>query len=110
MQYRSTSLFLGIYLVLVCAAGLNAQATQSRVMGTVLDESGAALPGVTITIQPRSGAPTIVYTDGSGRYLTPWLAPGTYTVSFALSGFETKSVANLSVGNGQTIVLDQKLA
>jgi len=79
-------------------------------MGTVLDESSGALPGVTVTVQPPSGAPIVVYSDGSGRYLTPFLAPGIYTISFALSGFETKSVANVSVGAGQTIVLDSKLA
>jgi hypothetical protein len=109
MHYRSISLFVGLCL-LVCAAGLAAQATQSRLMGTVLDESSGALPGVTVTIQPRSGAAIVVFSDDSGRYLTPWLAPGIYTVSFALSGFETRSVANLSIGDGQTIVLDQKLA
>ena len=110
MQYRTISLIAGLCLVLSCAVGLDAQAPQSRLMGTVLDESSGALPGVTVTIQPPSGAPVVVYTDASGRYLTPWLAPGIYTVSFALSGFETKAVANLSVGDGQTIVLDQKLA
>ena len=110
MHYRTKSLFVGVCLVLGCAIGLAAQAPQARLMGTVLDESSGALPGVTVTVQPRSGAPMVVYTDGSGRYLTPSLAPGIYTISFALSGFETKSVANISVGDGQTIVLDQKLA
>ncbi len=107
MSLRHISFAVAISLLL--CSSLSAQVAQSRLMGTVLDESGAALPGVTVTIQPRSGVATVVYTDGSGRYLTPWLAPGIYTASFALSGFETKSVANLSVGEGQTIVLDQKL-
>jgi hypothetical protein len=110
MQYRTMSLITGLCLIVGCAIGLEAQAPQSRLMGTVLDESSGALPGVTVTVQPRSGAPIVVYTDGSGRYLTPWLPPGIYTISFALSGFETKSVANISVGDSQTIVLDQKLA
>jgi hypothetical protein len=108
MSLRHIAFALAAAVLLCCSA--SAQAPQSRLMGTVLDESGAALPGVTVTIQPRSGAPAVVYTDGSGRYLTPWLPPGIYTVAFALSGFETKRVANLSVGDGQTIVLDQKLA
>jgi hypothetical protein len=110
MQYRTMSLIAGLCLIVGCAVGLEAQAPQARLMGTVLDESSGALPGVTVTVQPRSGAPIVVYTDGSGRYLTPWLPPGIYTISFALSGFETKSVANIPVGDSQTIVLDQKLA
>jgi hypothetical protein len=107
MHYRFAALLVGA--LTLGAINLTAQERQSRLMGTVLDESSGALPGVTVTIQPRSGAPIVVYTDGSGRYLTSSLAPGVYTITFALSGFETKSVTNLSVGDGQTIVLDQKL-
>jgi hypothetical protein len=51
-----------------------------------------------------------VLTDGSGRYLTDWLPPGVYVVSFALAGFETKTVANIPLGAGQTVVLDQQLS
>ena len=49
-------------------------------------------------------------TDGSGRYLTDWMPPGVYIVSFALSGFETKTVTNIPLGAGQTVVLDQQLS
>jgi hypothetical protein len=78
-------------------------------MGTVIDASGGALPGVTVTLSGASVAPTPVVTDGSGRYLTPWVPPGTYNVSFALSGFETRTTTGVIVRAGETVVLDQQL-
>ena len=88
---------------------LGGQNNQSRVMGVVADGSGAALPGVTVTLRSASAPVTTVLTDGSGRYLTDWMPPGVYVVSFALSGFETKTVTNVPLGAGQTVVLDQQL-
>lgn len=79
-------------------------------MGSVTDGSGGALPGVTVTISGRSMRSTSFVTDGSGRYLTAWLAPGAYTVTFALSGFEPRTVKNVQLGPSQTVVLDQQLS
>ena len=88
---------------------LGGQTNQSRLMGVVADGSGAALPGVTVTVSSASAPVTTVLTDGSGRYLTGWMPPGVYTVSFALSGFETKTLTNIPLGAGETVVLDQQL-
>ena len=84
-----------------------AQDDRARIIGAVTDASGGALPGVTVTV---SRTPQAVITDGAGRYLTPWVMPGTYQITFALSGFETRTVTGVVLGAGQTIVLDQQLA
>jgi hypothetical protein len=84
-------------------------ATQGRVMGLVTDGSGGALPGVTVTVTSGSTPSASIVTDAVGRYLTPWLPPGTYTLTFVLSGFETRTVTGLRLDAGQTIVLDQQL-
>jgi hypothetical protein len=89
---------------------LGAQTNQSRLMGVVTDGSGGSLPGVTVTLRTGSQAPTSAVTDGAGRYISGWMAPGTYTITFALSGFETRTVNDVVFGPGQTIVLDQQLA
>jgi hypothetical protein len=89
---------------------LGAQTNQSRLMGVVTDGSGGALPGVTVTLRGAGAPPTPVVTDESGRYLSAWLPPGVYVVDFALSGFESKTVTNIPLGAGQTVVLDQQLA
>ena len=69
------------------ASTVSAQDDRSRIMGTVIDTSGGALPGVTVTVTGAALAPTPVFTDNAGRYLTPWVPPGTYNVVFELSGF-----------------------
>jgi hypothetical protein len=97
-------------LVLTVPSGAGAQSDQSRVMGMVTDASGGALPGATVTLRGAGAPPVVMVTDGEGRYLTPWVAPGTYAITFALSGFETRSVNGLALGQGKTVVLDQQLA
>src|SRR6266576_975269 len=65
--------------------------SQAAVAGTVRDSSGAILPGVTV----EASSPVLieksrtVVTDGTGQYRIVDLKPGTYGVTFALSGFAT---------------------
>ena len=87
-----------------------AQADQARLLGMVTDGSGGALPGVTVTVRAGQSRPASVVTDGEGRYLTAWLAPDTYTITFMLSGFETRTVNNVQLAAAQTVVLDQQLS
>src|SRR3954470_7619236 len=64
---------------------------QSAIAGVVTDTSGAVLPGVTV----EAASPVLiekvrtVVTDGSGQYRIIDLRPGTYTVTFTLTGFNT---------------------
>ena len=96
--------FVGLFPAAIAFA----QTDQSRVMGIVTDSSGGALPGVSVALSgPATPAPVV--TDGSGRYLTGWVAPGSYTLTFVLSGFETRTLTRVSLGAGQTVVLDQQL-
>ncbi len=73
---------------LAIAAPAAAQLDRSRISGTIKDESGAVVPGVTVTATNLSTqTPTVVVTDGSGLYTFPSLTPGRYSVSAELSGF-----------------------
>ena len=108
MKNRILLTALLAFVGLFPAAMASAQADQSRVMGVVTDASGGALPGVTVTLGgPATPAPVV--TDGSGRYLTAWVPPGSYTLTFVLSGFETRTLTRVVLGAGQTVVLDQQL-
>src|SRR5919197_544138 len=61
------------------------------ISGTVRDESGAALPGVTATLKsPALQVPQIVtVTDAEGNYRFGELPVGTYRVTYELQGFGT---------------------
>src|SRR4051794_24707097 len=64
-------------------------AAQSAIAGTVTDESGGVLPGVTV----EASSPVLiektrtVVTDGQGRFNIVNLRSGAYTVNFTLTGF-----------------------
>ena len=66
-------------------------AAQASIAGVVKDASGAVLPGVTV----EATSPALleksrsVITDGSGLYKIVDLRPGTYSVTFTLTGFST---------------------
>src|SRR5262245_11526125 len=88
------------------AVPAHAQRTTGEIFGTVTDESGAVLPGVTVTIRGSGvpGSPTIV-TSESGAYRFPALPPGDYTLEYALQGFATFRRENVPVGVGAVVEL-----
>lgn len=98
-------------LVLACSA--SAGATQDElavVTGRVTDGSGAALPGVTVTITAPGGAtPVSVVTDGVGQFMSPSIDAGLYTIAFALPGFEAQILAGVTLRRGELFILDQRL-
>ncbi|MGQ0733789.1 MAG: carboxypeptidase regulatory-like domain-containing protein [Acidobacteriota bacterium] len=66
-------------------------AAQSSIAGRVTDNTGGALPGVTV----QAASPALIegtrvaISDGNGRYEIVDLRPGLYTVTYTLSGFNT---------------------
>ena len=81
----------GCVIVLVLAPAPIWAQQQASIQGKVTDETGGALPGVTVTVaspalieQTRIGT-----TDGTGNYNIISLANGTYSVTFELPGFNT---------------------
>ena len=56
-----------------------AQQTESRIVGRILDQSGAALPGVTVTITSKdTGAERTDVAGGDGTFTVTNLGPGAY--------------------------------
>jgi len=70
-------------------APVHAQAT-GAISGVVTDNSGALLPGVTVSVVNTATGQTRIATSGSdGFYTVPLLQPGTYKVTASLQGFST---------------------
>ncbi len=101
----------GVCLVLIgtCAPAY-AQRTTGTIIGTVTDESGAVLPGVTVTLSGAGvpGTPTTV-TGESGTYRFPQLPPGEYNLSFALQGFAGVNHERVIVPLGETVEIPAQL-
>src|SRR5437899_10031779 len=84
-------LLVASLFALVAGAAL-AQSTFATLTGTVLDSSGAVLPGVTITVtNTRTQAVRTAVTDAVGNYLLPNLDAGEYQVVTALADFAAQT-------------------
>jgi iron complex outermembrane recepter protein len=86
-------------------------AAQATLAGEVKDTTGAVLPGVTV----EAASPALIekvraaVTDGSGRYRIESLPPGSYTVTFSLSGFAPVKREDLIVSGSGVITVDMEL-
>ena len=76
--------------VLVAGAVASAQLSTAQLSGRVTDESGAVLPGATITVtQTETGFTRTDVTDADGAYVLSNLPPGPYRLEVMLQGFRT---------------------
>src|SRR5687768_3324275 len=80
---------------------------QGTLTGTVRDQSGAVLPGVTV----EAASPALIekvrtaVTDDAGQYRIPGLNPGTYTLTFRLAGFNVVRRADIELGGTATLTI-----
>ena len=78
--------------------------------GIVSDASGALIPGAEVTARNiATGIVTSRVTNEAGNYDFASLQPGTYTVSAALSGFQTATFNNVQLSQGQQVRLNVTL-
>jgi hypothetical protein len=112
---RTTVVGFGIVMCVLSFRGAaSAQtAAASGIAGVVKDASGAVLPGVTV----EAASPALiekvrtVVTDGEGRFNIVDLLPGTYSVTFAITGFGTfrRDGIELTSGFTATVNADMKV-
>jgi hypothetical protein len=103
----NAGLALLVGVLLPAAATAQARLTGADVQGTVRDESGAVLPGVTVTAtNVETGLVRAGLTAGEGRYVIPALPPGTYKISAELQGFATATRPGVVLVLGQLATAD----
>ncbi|HTS56878.1 MAG TPA: carboxypeptidase-like regulatory domain-containing protein, partial [Terriglobales bacterium] len=83
----------GLCAILALSVGQNvdlrAQQVQGSFTGTVRDQSGALIPGVTVTaVDSDTGMTRSSLTQGDGSYTIPLLPPGQYRLAAEKAGFE----------------------
>src|SRR4029077_13430522 len=100
----------GALILLLTASAAWAQAT-AQLSGTVRDESGAVLPGVTVTAtQTDTGLVRTDVTDETGGYLLTNLPTGPYRLEGGLQGFKTYVQTGIVLQVGGTPTVNATLA
>lgn len=85
----------------------SAQVFTGRIDIVAKDATGAVLPGVTVSIAGPQAANAVTDAQGAAHFLN--LAPGTYTVTATLSGFNSYRNTSVPVGAGGVVSLDVTL-
>ena len=107
-MHRVKTTWIAAVLLLALAAGGEAQTVTGSITGTVRDEQGGVLPGVTVSLAGRQGTRTSV-TDERGVYRFVGIDPGTYTLTASAEGHETVTVVEVSVVAGAAVTVDVEL-
>jgi len=99
--------FFSLLGVLLLVGSLAAQAPTGKITGTVSDDQGASLPGVTVDANSSALIGTAsTTTDINGVFRLFGLASGKYTIKFTLPGFNTVVRQDIIVRVEQTIRVD----
>jgi len=86
------------FTLLLFSVSVLAQTTTGRILGTVSDQSGAAVAGASVTVADlQRGTSRTLTTDGSGGYSAPELQPGTYKIRVEGKGFKTTERPNVVI-------------
>jgi hypothetical protein len=110
MSRRVFALFISTLIAASIPLNLLGQAVSGNIIGTVTDPSGAGVPGAQITI--TNVGTNVSYqtkTNDSGNYTAANLAPGSYTVTIAASGFQKFTQENVNVDVSQSTRVDAPL-
>lgn len=108
------ALLAGLVLLLHAApAGAQSAATTGAIEGSIVDESGGVLPGVSVAFRnTATNYEATVVTASNGRFRGPLLPLGPYRITATLPGFarSVREGVNLAVGQSVNLALTMKLA
>jgi hypothetical protein len=86
---RLSPVTLFLSLVTLCIP-LHAQTVDTAILGTVTDNTGAVIPGATVTVSsPATGMEKKAVTSAIGEYSINYLIPGNYDVTVSANGFSS---------------------
>jgi len=100
----------GCFALFLGCLSLSSQTINGRLLGTIADQTGAALKGATVTVTDvQRGTNRTVTTDDDGNYLVPNLPPSTYKIRAEARGFKTSERPNIGLEVAQDIRVDLTL-
>ena len=99
------TLALGLIVSVGSAAAVYAQ--NAQISGLLKDQTGAVLPGVTVTAKNlATGLTRSTVTQPTGDYRIPALPPGTYTLTTELQGFAPETRPDIELIIDQDAVIN----
>jgi hypothetical protein len=107
MVRRSLCAAAALFFSVVSAFG---QSATAEFNGSVLDQSGAVLPGATVTVTEEStGLVRTTVSSETGRFVLTAVPPGRYAVRAELAGFQTQTRTGVGILVGQALTLNFSL-
>jgi len=98
------------WLALICCLSLSSQTINGRFLGTITDQTGAALKGAMVTVTDvQRGTSRTVTTDDDGGYVVPNLSPSNYKIRAEAKGFKTLERPSVGLEVAQDIRIDLTL-
>ena len=109
MRLKNCSLVL--LAALLSVVPIHAQTSFGTILGDVADESGAVVPGVTVTVTNEgTGNARVVSTSEAGGFTVPSLPPAIYSVSAEMPGFSQAQQTGVVLAVNQTLRVDLTLS
>lgn len=108
VSFRRAIQVLGLSIgVFLTCSPLFSQGNTGRILGTIVDQSGAVIAGATVTVTDvQRGISQSLTTDRSGAYLASNLTPSTYALRVQVSGFKIVERTGILLEVGQELKLD----
>lgn len=104
---RIATVMVALYLFAPVATPALAQEITGTISGTVVDQSGGATPGVTVTVRNTgTNASLSLVTNERGAYVFPLLQVGTYEVTAELTGFKRFVRSSLELNVNDRLRID----
>src|SRR4051812_13414947 len=99
-RLRAAALLASLAIV----SPLYAQQQLGAIQGTIVDQTRAVLPGVSVTVTNlQTGVARTAITNDAGIYRVASLDPGDYKVEAALQGFKTAAQTGIRLSVGATL-------
>jgi hypothetical protein len=109
-MFRNLRTLSVICVLACCAVAAFGQTYRAQVRGLVTDQSGADIPGATVTLtNVNTGVKTVKQTDTAGLYVFDLVDPGNYTIDIEATGFGKFTQQNIVVQSAGDITVNAAL-
>ena len=111
-SFRRLAVAMLVALVFAGLPGLaHAQATRGTILGTITDQTGAALPGASVTAtETRTNVSHNTVTNETGNFTFPNIPDGIYNIKAEIQGFKTVVREGIRLTVNSSIRVDLALA